>query len=267
MEFYSLPNVSSAPAQGPRISRETLRIGVIVILVIIVTTIGFIVFKKRSGANPAVSEVKQAIAACDTADCATVLAISSARDANDSSICQLVKGDGVIECVKQYAYDKLDPSACGRLKGGDYSACFSNAQYLLAASKKEISLCESITDENLKNICFHELGTVYANENRCSESGSFKDTCQKIVDDRIAIAKQIGPALCEPFLTANPETGTDSAAYSTCLYALDNVDLDGDGLVIRKEIEVGTDNQNKDTDGDGFDDGTEVRGGYNPLGA
>lgn len=262
-----MPNSNSVPTQGPRISRETLRIGAIVALVIALLVVGFIVVKKRSGNGIVVSEVKQEIAACDTLECAVVLAVGRAKDMDDSSICQLVQGDGVVECIKQYAYDQLDPSACDRLKGGEHEACFSNAQYLLASSKGDIRLCESIVQENLKTNCLNKLGFEYANEDRCGDSGSFKDACQKIVDDRVSVAKQIGPALCEPFATVDPELGADSPVYGACLYALDNLDLDGDGLVIRQEIELGTDNQNRDTDGDGFDDGTEVRGGYNPLGA
>jgi hypothetical protein len=214
-----------------------------------------------------ISEVKQELAACDTPDCAIVLAVSRAKETNNSTLCKLVAGDGVVECVKQYAYDKLDPSACGVLSGSEKESCFNHAQYSFASSKGDIGLCGPITQSDLKEICINELGFRYAIENRCDQAGAFQNACQQIVDDRTAIAKQIGAGLCEPFLTADPERGADSPQYVTCLDVLDSVDLDGDGLVIRQEIKTGTDNQNRDTDGDGFDDGTEVRGGYNPLGA
>jgi hypothetical protein len=42
-------------------------------------------------------------------------------------------------------------------------------------------------------------------------------------------------------------------------------DRDGDGLSDTEEKALGTDWQNEDTDGDGYTDGVEVRGGFNPL--
>ncbi len=44
------------------------------------------------------------------------------------------------------------------------------------------------------------------------------------------------------------------------------LDNDEDGLTNAQEIELGTDLNNPDTDGDGYLDGAEVENGYNPLG-
>ncbi|MCX6763642.1 MAG: hypothetical protein NTZ97_02820 [Candidatus Moranbacteria bacterium] len=43
------------------------------------------------------------------------------------------------------------------------------------------------------------------------------------------------------------------------------LDSDQDGLTDAEEKSYGTDPQNRDTDGDGYSDGVEVRSGYNPL--
>jgi hypothetical protein len=43
------------------------------------------------------------------------------------------------------------------------------------------------------------------------------------------------------------------------------VDSDGDLLTDEREMELGTDIHNPDTDGDGFGDGVEVANGFNPL--
>ncbi|MDP2708995.1 MAG: hypothetical protein Q8O93_03035, partial [bacterium] len=48
--------------------------------------------------------------------------------------------------------------------------------------------------------------------------------------------------------------------------AIRGIDTDGDLLTDDREAELGTDPNNKDTDGDGFKDGVEVMSGYNPLG-
>jgi LPXTG-site transpeptidase (sortase) family protein len=43
-------------------------------------------------------------------------------------------------------------------------------------------------------------------------------------------------------------------------------DMDSDGLKNIEEYKYGTDPLNKDTDGDGYNDGQEVKAGYNPVG-
>jgi hypothetical protein len=45
-----------------------------------------------------------------------------------------------------------------------------------------------------------------------------------------------------------------------------STDSDNDNLTDNEELKYGTDLHNPDTDGDGFKDGDEIRGGYNPLG-
>ncbi|MBU1202548.1 fibronectin type III domain-containing protein [Patescibacteria group bacterium] len=44
------------------------------------------------------------------------------------------------------------------------------------------------------------------------------------------------------------------------------VDSDRDGLIDSYEVAIGTDPLNYDTDGDGYNDGTEIKNGYNPKG-
>ncbi|MDD3190876.1 MAG: hypothetical protein PHI66_04285 [Candidatus Pacebacteria bacterium] len=47
----------------------------------------------------------------------------------------------------------------------------------------------------------------------------------------------------------------------------DTLDSDGDGLLDKFEIILGTDKDSEDTDGDGYKDGEEIKGGYNPFSA
>lgn len=68
----------------------------------------------------------------------------------------------------------------------------------------------------------------------------------------------------------NYSTGVTSANLAKiplAAYNLGGEDTDADGLSNAIELALGTDVSKKDTDGDSFDDKTEVLGGYNPSGA
>lgn len=58
------------------------------------------------------------------------------------------------------------------------------------------------------------------------------------------------------YVTAQEQTATDKNVF---------LDSDQDGLSDEEEKAYGTDSQKADTDGDGYSDGAEVKGGYNPL--
>jgi len=54
--------------------------------------------------------------------------------------------------------------------------------------------------------------------------------------------------------------------YLADKFAIDNYDLDGDGLTNAQEKALGTDPLNADSNGDGISDGASIRLGINPLG-
>lgn len=56
-----------------------------------------------------------------------------------------------------------------------------------------------------------------------------------------------------------------SSAFGDSQAEYDIMDLDNDGLTNLEETELGTNPKKADTDGDGFDDGVEVEGGFDPL--
>ena len=65
----------------------------------------------------------------------------------------------------------------------------------------------------------------------------------------------------------NPETTEEWNMMQAITYsgATRGVDSDGDLLTDDRELELGTDPNNPDSDGDGFWDGVEVANGFNPL--
>ena len=78
------------------------------------------------------------------------------------------------------------------------------------------------------------------------------------------IVTTTGTEVTEPQLPAtNPAIPLPEQAYNQALAV--GTDSDADGLTNAEELALGTDIMNKDTDGDGFEDGAEVNSGYDPL--
>ena len=64
--------------------------------------------------------------------------------------------------------------------------------------------------------------------------------------------------------SAVPEQSLTIASYSAPENSIDELDSDLDGLPDWKELILGTDTKNPDTDGDGTNDGDEVKQDRNP---
>ena len=76
-------------------------------------------------------------------------------------------------------------------------------------------------------------------------------------EDAFAIMRELGLGIKNENLSQIP----------IGLTSLAGADNDDDGLPNTMEEAIGTDINNPDSDNDGFNDKTEVSGGYNPLGA
>lgn len=74
----------------------------------------------------------------------------------------------------------------------------------------------------------------------------------------------------QPFSNADNANANNDQIKNTNNYSLLNInsstDTDADGLTDIEEMQYGTSLNVADTDGDGYLDGAEVEGGYNPLG-
>jgi hypothetical protein len=187
----------------------------------------------------------------------------------------------------------LDKSEnCGRLADEYKDRCFEN----LALEKKDLKLCDSISDNNIKNACKISLVKAQAVEQKnISLCDGITDKIEKINCQEEVISQQDKIEFCdENYIKQNKITQTCQSiiwakkAYQEvnlgycqkipladnkdiCLQEVNNMllhlDSDNDGLTDKEETEVyRTNPKNPDTDGDGYKDGDEVRNGYNPLG-
>lgn len=114
--------------------------------------------------------------------------------------------------------------------------------------------------ELLKNKCSGEICCLssleYMKEKgylECDQNNQCPENMECIIDKDCEIPLK----WCE--LKKTGTSTEDSIDLST-------LDSDQDGLSDEEEIFYGTDKNNPDTDGDGYLDGAEVKGGYNPLG-
>ena len=269
MDFYpvQVPQESMEPPKRFErfFSRNSLIWSGVAVVVIALIVIGVVSLVRNQKTE--VREVREDIGVyCDSQECEAVTATDMAKDQNDVTICRAVRDDenSFESCVKRYAYEQIDPSACTLLRGEVAETCADNTYVILARRDKDIASCDFIKVDTLRDICIAEQMEPYIRTGNCDLNADMKQLCLQKLQDRIDLAKTIGEDLCDPYM--DDEFGMDSERYVLCQRVIDTIDLDNDGLVIRREIELGTDNQNPDTDGDGYNDGIEVQNGYNPLG-
>lgn len=250
------------------------RIVIIVGLVLTVAIVAFLLLRSRGGEGPLFprnDDMQDAMTACDGEECEFGEVLAIVVNSRDVSLCRSksinVEGFDTQECISQYALEYSDPSACDQLSGESKDICASLVYRQMADESSDAALCNSIPDEDSRNTCLVGFVYEYADSGQCNLlAGNYRESCDTLIAERYDVARRIGAGLCDDFSTEPQGEESESLDYQTCLSVIDTLDLDGDGLVIRQEIELGTDNENPDTDGDGFDDGTEVRSGYNPLG-
>lgn len=91
----------------------------------------------------------------------------------------------------------------------------------------------------------------------------------RFVLPKFTVVSSPTPLPTQPASSATPTeiTGSPSATPATSVSAEEEIaDPDSDGLTNAEERFYGTDAHKADTDGDGYLDGQEVRGGYDPKG-
>lgn len=199
----------------------------------------------------------QMLERCDEGDesCENQANANAAREVGDTTACGEVTGVAYDECISVIAFDKGDASLCDTVSDARQSICADNAWIKAASELKKYSACANINDSDRRSACELSLGTQAAAADDCSGYQAPESYCtdQRLIESVLAAGD---PAGC---LTLSVE------GRSQCQELMSVRDDDGDGLVKSTEFELGTSDLLADTDGDGYNDGEEVAGGYNPL--
>ncbi|MDD3285128.1 MAG: hypothetical protein PHG95_00590 [Patescibacteria group bacterium] len=120
------------------------------------------------------------------------------------------------------------------------------------------------TDNSIGTVVSPELISPEAENSEISATGTTPDISPVVTPDIITATET-------PIVTAPVDSDGDSLtdAEETVLGTNINlIDSDFDGLSDYEELRVyGTNPLNPDTDGDGYNDGDEVKNGYNPKGS
>ncbi|GEM_PF-6016123 len=128
--------------------------------------------------------------------------------------------------------------------------------------KTDVS-CAAISDTNLKKSCLIKLYALFdknvlcegsADAPLCADVGLVKES---YVQDNMNLCEKISDEFLKKYCKGENEYFIDFRL---------NFDRDGDGLVLGNEMGLGTSDDKKDSDEDGYDDFTEAKNGYNPLG-
>lgn len=253
-------------------SRPNISPGAIIAAILGVAIVSVIVILVLRGGNDDFNEMatvqEEIESTCTDDSCAFRIVQERAQAARTVSTCSLLEDSDAVEpCVLTYAYDLLDPAACDALRGESRVRCSDDVHRMLALQNQDITFCDRITDEGRKAACGDLLIFGYVERDDCSLAGSFSEECSGYLQEVRSFANQITSVdYCDQIQEPDEEEGDDSNFdIALCSLAL-NTDFDGDSLYLEQELELGTDPQNSDTDGDGFDDGTEVKNGFNPLG-
>ncbi|NCD01037.1 hypothetical protein EOL94_03020 [bacterium] len=178
---------------------------------------------------------------------------------------EMENSDGAIFCIQKIAREKKDISLCDKLSGNDKDKCQGKIIRDLSIEDDDIVKCLDIVLDNDRNGCINIIleNNGYEIDLCKNLEGEDKNYCIDTVqyikaieaNDCSGIVNSAIKAECESALSFFSEEDNNKS-----------VDSDGDGLIDIDEVNVyGTDPLNPDSDGDGYNDGQEVRNGYDPL--
>ncbi len=241
-----------------------LRIGLIIGALLLIGGIGLVFWLRSRGLESARNSLEQAQQqveavkeTCKEGDsaCLNTVVTDAAEEFKSSAACKELAGEAADNCVWTVARSSNDEAVCAEIVNSEWSVrCHDGILLSKAMSSKDPSVCSRITSVPQKDQCLAAIDPITAQN--CSSRGKSVEECAELQSYETAIASGDYSA-CAQFSGERKDSCIDVTAES---------DPDADGLSGADEARYGTSNQKPDTDGDGFTDGDEVAGGFNPNG-
>lgn len=171
------------------------------------------------------------------------------NDANLNSSC-------VVNIISQNQYNEQD---CESLEDDNQkNLCLGKVLYEEAIEENDISICQKIPSENNEE-CLHSIINKHNDLDYCdSLPEELNAICTQIIARKLAYEKK-DKSICDEI--------SDGNIQNECKEYVDGaLDPDNDGLTNLQEKIYKTDPNIPDSDNDGYNDGDEVKNGFNPLG-
>lgn len=284
-EWVDVEGTSSTPP-SPR-GRRGLRALVFALLVLLgillITAFIWGLFIGRDGSSQQSAmdeEIRLAIAACNreqnSEECLENLAIMLAQKNGNSAICEAVETDNPDECYYIAALESKNHDDCRKIKNHEKQAACEDALVLIGNDFED---CEELQDPQKKQQCEDEWRYTTWLSGDCSSEHIPDEMCAEITVLQQAI-KEKNPDYCDSIIDEFTKdacielVGSGDRDFDGVPGAEEEFrgtsdfdeDSDDDGLTDFEEIyNYGTDPTLPDTDGDGYGDELEVKGGFNPL--
>jgi hypothetical protein len=222
------------------------------------------VAQRAAQGSAAVSSLASCEQAANPEECRAQKQAERAQDEQDAAACEGLNGQARENCVRLVVQQAGKDTACKRLDGEARDRCKGDIVLVRALEKLNTDLCGDIVNERDRNACVEAVVSQQRAERICDTKDGADEECATLLIYREAVETG-NRKICEQ-ITAEETQQACKQAVKERNDALEGTDADHDGLAWEDEIELGTDPNNPDTDGDGYVDGEEVRGGFNPLG-
>ncbi len=204
-------------------------------------------------------EVDRTQTACadsaDPASCQKSLLDQAAQSMKAPDACRTLTDQAAVnDCIWGVALASEDREVCKGISDKTAQATCADSVLLRAAiASGDESSCARIADQQARANCAEVVApTTAAN---CVVRGKSAEECAARTAIAAAAEKR-DPSLC----------ASVAEAYQPLCLELVVADADLDNLTDADESLYGSDPRKADTDGDGFNDGDEVKNGYNPAG-
>lgn len=234
--------------------------GALFVVLLAVVVVNMVSLRRDRVTDDVRNQLAQALALCeneaDPEDCKMQVRNTLAKDSGSAEVCEGMTGTSYASCVSLAAREQGDVDACADLSEEAKLLCEDLALRAKAEEDFDIRVCADINDTGARTACEASITGMATASGRCTEAHVDTARCDRESALRTAMEQGTQAACAELPL---PE---DQYA---CRRGIASIDEDDDGLVLEDERRYGSSDNDADSDDDGYDDGTEVKGGFSPT--